>query len=273
MKKTFICYFALLSLIFTACSVSHTYLLSPLDVTANTYNVVPMRSDSIKAATYASGNFLAGTSNYQGRDNIIGFQGNVYRSHNLGIINAFYGAGFLLGNYRVSDYYYHKRFSNIGDTAYHFLKSSQSFGGYGINGGMSVVLPFPNRKGEWRIGFESAVYREIGSYLNYRQSLKSIDTIVDILATSSSTENIGITMEFIWKRRSGTIFSYKTGVDWSFVNPNNYRGDENQNVPFCFFHTVQLTKNNFTGFTKLNIGNHATSFQAGIGFRLAKMRR
>jgi hypothetical protein len=273
MKKVSYCYLVFLAFIYTSCSVSHTYLQSPLDVTANTYNVVPMRSDSIKSAVYANGNFLAGTSNYQGRDGIIGFQGNVYRSHSLGIVNAYYGTGLLLGNYHVGDYYYTKPRSQNYDTAYHFQKSTQSFGGYGLNGGMSVALPFPNRKGEWRIGFETALYREFGHYLNYRKSFENADTVIDILATGNTTKTIGLTMEFIWKKKHGTIFSYKTALDWSFVNPNNFTGDESENVPFCFSNTLEVTRNNFTGFTRFSIGDHATSLQLGIAFRVQKIRR
>ncbi|MBS1915975.1 MAG: hypothetical protein JST87_06830 [Bacteroidetes bacterium] len=263
--------FLLVSVAFTyaGCAVSHSYYQSPLDVNVNSYHAVPLRSDSVKSAVYGSANFLAGESNYQGRDNLMGFQANIYQSHSLGLVNAFYGAGFSKGSYHVGEYYGTK--SNNYDTTYHIAKSSQSFGAYGFNGGMSFALPGPRERGEFRIGFEAALYKEFGNYLSYRQSLP--DSVADIIATSGWTKTIGGTMEFVSKhRRSGTIFSYKVAVGGSFVSADNYRGAQSADVPFYFSNTLQLTKHRVTGFAQLNFGKHQSSFQMGFAYRLTHVR-
>jgi hypothetical protein len=267
MKKYPLFLIIFIGFLFASCAVSHSYYQSPLDVNVNSYHVVPLRSDSIKTALYGSANFLAGASNYQGRDNLMGFQANIYQSHSLGLINAFYGAGFSKGSYHVAEYYGTK--SN--DTTYHISKSSQSFGALGFNGGMSFALPGPRGRGEFRIGFETAVYKEFGQYLNYRQALP--DSVADIIATSGWTKTIGGTMEFVSKsRRSGTVFSYKAAIGGSFVSADNYRGSQSADVPFYFSNTLQLTKHKVTGFAQLNFGKHQSSFQMGFAYRLMQMR-
>jgi|SRR5579871_5313254 len=268
MKKYSNCLLLFIGFLYASCSVSHSYYQSPLDVNVNSYHVVPLRSDSIKSAVYGSANFLAGASNYQGRDNLMGFQANIYQSHSLGLVNAFYGAGFTKGSYHVGEYYGVKSNS---DTSYYISKSSQSFGAYGLNGGMSFALPGPRGRGEFRIGFETALYKEFGQYLNYRQSLP--DSVADIIATSGWTKTIGGTMEFVSKsRRSGNVFSYKAAIGGSFVSADSYRGSESADVPFYFSNTLQLTIHNVTGFAQLNFGKHESSFQMGFAYRFAKKR-
>jgi hypothetical protein len=200
------------------------------------------------------------------------FQGHLQRGQNFGHFQAFYGAGLTLGSYHVANYSLNYFVGlPIRDTIIHINpESDHFFGAYGINGGINLVVPLP-RGGEWRaIGIETAFQREFGSYLNFRKSQS--DTSIDILATYNWTKTIGIYTEFVWVRRSGTELGYKISVGGSIVNPGNYQGDKNADVPFYFSHIFHLTRGKVTGFCQINFGSHTDSFQFGLNYRMGGNR-
>ena len=250
------------------------YYLSPLDVNSNYYHSIPLRSDSVKSALYSNFALTGGGSNDQWGDHLFAFHGGVHRSHNLGILQAYYGAGLALGSYQVSDYYRIKYSGGlynpgISDTLYHTPASNQFFGAYGFNGGLNIAIPSPKGRGELRIGIETAFQHEFGNYLAFRKSLP--DSAVDILATNQWTKTIGGYMEFLAKRRrNGAVFGYKISAGGSFISPDTYRGNKRINGPFYFSNTFHLTKGKVTGFCQVNFGTYTGTFQTGFNYRLGR---
>jgi hypothetical protein len=280
MKKNTPYLFGILSF----CSSCHTlfqpaYYLSPLDINSNYYQAIPLKSDSIKRATYGSMAFTVGSANDQGRDHLYSFHSNFHQSHNLGNFQVYYGAGFALGSYHVAEYrriYYQGGAGlynpYIADTTYHIPSSNNFFGAYGINGGFNFVHSFRNRPGEWRIGVETSLQNEFGKYLSFRKSFP--DSAIEILATYSWTKTMGGYVEWLWKRAySPTLFGFKVSGGTSLISSATYRGNQNSNSPFYFSSTFHVTKEKITWFSQFNTGTYTNTFQTGINYVLGKKKK
>src|SRR4030095_6306622 len=87
-------------LLFSSCLVHRRGMyLSPLDSQSNPYHTIPLKSDSLKSAVYGSLVYTTGTANDQGRDWVNAGQASIFRSHNLGNFQAYYGGNITLGSY------------------------------------------------------------------------------------------------------------------------------------------------------------------------------
>ena len=255
----------------SSCAYQHAYFLSPLDINSHPYKNIPLHSDSTRSAFYAAMSFGEAYSNYQFRDHLFLFEGNIHRGQNFGHFQAYYGAGLTLGDYHVSNYSLNYVIgAPFRDTTINYNTSSdQSFGALGLTGGINYVVSLP-RGGEWRaIGIETSLQKEFGSYLNFRKSM--VDSNFDILAIYSLTKTIGVSTEFIWKRRSGTELGYKMALGGTIASPNNYLGDQRTDMPLYFSHTFHLTKGHITGYCQINFGDHTDSFQFGFNYRLGRI--
>jgi hypothetical protein len=256
--------------------IKPAYYLSPLDINANYYHSIPLKSDSMKTASYGNMAIFSGIGNSVKifGDHVYAFQSSFHRSHNLGNFQAYYGTGFALGSYDVTEYYrVHYATGTYNpfptDTSYHIPSSNKFFGAYGFNGGLNFVHAFKKRKGEWRLGVETSLHNEFGKYLGFRRSLP--DTAVSLLATYEWTKTIGGYMEWLWKRRrSGKIFGFKISGGTSIISSNTYKGIENSNSPFYFSGTFHVTNKNITWFSQLNSGLNTFTFQTGLNLQLGK---
>jgi len=123
--------------------------LSPVNSITNTYHTIPLKSDSLKSAVYASLLFSTGSANDKGWDWIRAGQASIYRSHNLDKCQAYYGANISLGNYYLTDFYNSHYTTgqpslwgpgdNPIDTFYHIPGNSYFFGSYGLSAGINGV--------------------------------------------------------------------------------------------------------------------------------------
>ena len=254
-----------------SCATPRAYLMSPMDINTNTYHTLPMVGDSQKSASYADLAFNAGGSNQQLRDAVLGGRLDFHRAHQFDHFQAYYGGGLSLGNYHVEDIYHFSNnyYNGMNDTVYHYSASNHFYGVYGLSGGINVVIPFDNGKGEWRaIGLETSYQKEFGDFIHYRKGIP--DSATDILATYGQVFALGGMTEIVGKTRHGTEFGYKIALG-ALIFPNgNYRGDESRNRPFYFYNTLHVTKKKVTGFMQVNIGVHAASFQFGVNYNLSK---
>jgi hypothetical protein len=254
-----------------SCITPRAYLMSPMDINTNTYHTLPMAGDSQKAATYANLTFNTGGSNQQLRDVVLGGRLDVHRAHQFGRFQAYYGGGLSLGNYAVEDIYRYSNnyYNGMKDTVYHYAASNHFYGVYGLGGGINIVIPFGNGKGEWRaVGLETSYQKEFGDFIHYRKGIP--DSAFDILATYGHVFTLGGSTEIVGKTRHGTEFGYKIALGTLIFPAGNYHGKENYDRPYYFYNTLHVTKGRVTGFLQGNIGVHAASFQFGVNYNLSK---
>lgn len=241
---------------FASCAPRQGMYLSPLDSQAIPYHNIPFKSDSLKSAIYGSLVYTAGTANDKGADWIHAGQAYIYRSHNLGPVQAYYGMNITMGVYGVSDFYNsHYRpvpLSQIQigapnetpiDTFYHIPAHKYSFGSYGISGGINGVKNMGRM--EWRyLGFETTLQKEFGDYYTFRKNLP--DTAANIIFKNNLTGTMGIYTESLWRNRYMTEFGFKFAVNM-LINPqSNYTRLNSYSIfPVSFFqpHSTLLQNN------------------------------
>ncbi|HWK05239.1 MAG TPA: hypothetical protein VNS58_16475 [Puia sp.] len=109
MRKTtapFLLLLPAIPFLFGGCIYS-SHFQSPFYGTSEPYHTIPLKSDSVPSATYVSGVFTEGGANDGLRDNVFSFTGSIYRSHNFGHFQGFYGGNVSLGSYNVGHYSYY----------------------------------------------------------------------------------------------------------------------------------------------------------------------
>ena len=251
--------------------------LSPLDSQTNPYHTIPFRSDSLKSAVYASILYSAGTANDQGKDWVHAGQLNIYRSHNLGIVQAYYGASVSIGNYFVSNFYnsHYKReglfalYDTPIDTFYHIPANKYFFGSYGLSAGINGVVTRGNK--EWRyLGVEMTIQKEFGNYYPFRKNL--VDSAANVVFRNNLTGTFGIYTDALWSNRNHVQFGFKFALNTMINSRNDYTVQNSYSIfPLTYFSiTYHVGVKQFTGFMQSNFGTKATSFQIGTTFRLAK---
>jgi hypothetical protein len=245
----------------------------------NTYHTIPFKSDSLKSAVYASALYTAGAANDKGWDWIHAGQASIYRSHNLGECQAYYGANLSLGNYHVSQFYnshYTPGPPSLWgggdmpiDTFYHIPTSNYFFGSYGISAGFNGVKT-SGRK-EWRyLGVEATIQREFGNYYPFRKNLS--DSAANIVFKNNLTGTIGIYTDALWSSRHNNQYGFKFSLYMLVNSKSEYTIQNSYSIfPVSFFSiTFHTTIKQFTGFMQGNFGTRAASFQIGTSFRLSK---
>ncbi len=253
--------------------------LSPLDSQSIPYHTIPLTSDSLKSAFYASMLYSTGTANDQGQDWVRAGQASIYRSHNLGKVQAYYGASATLGTYGLSDFYNsHYTPGQPGiwgggdkpiDTFYHIQGRRYSFGSYGISGGINGVKTLRNL--EWRyLGFETSIQKEFGDYYTFRKNLP--DTAANIIFKNNLTGVIGIYTESLWTNRFRTEYGLKFSLNMLLNPGSDYTMQSTYSIfPISYFSmTFHTTAKQFTGFMQFNFGTKAASFQIGTSYRIGK---
>ncbi len=250
--------------------------LSPLDSQNIPYHTISMKEDSLKSAFYASMLYSTGTANDQGQDWVSAGQASIYRSHNLGYVQAYYGASATIGTYGLSDFY-NSHYTRNGwssediptDTFYHIRGRRYSFGSYGISGGINGVKTL--RHLEWRyLGFETSIQKEFGDYYTFRKNLP--DTAANIIFKNNLTGVIGIYTESLWANRFRTEYGLKFSLNM-LVNPrSDYTMQNTYSIfPISYFSTTfHITTKQFTGFMQFNFGTKAASFQIGTSYRIGR---
>lgn len=259
--------------LFSSCRTLPAYYLSPLDNYSHPYHSVPLRSDSIRSAVCASGVLTVGFANDNGRDKIYGFQSDIYRSHTLENLQAYYGLGLTLGTYDVAKYdRVHYSGNEPNDTLLSIPRKYCFFGAYGFSGGINLVFPMGVRH-EWRaLGVETSIQKEFGNYSKFRKSLKNEG--IEILGTNDFTHTVGVFTEFVWKHPNGFEMGEKVSTGISTMPATKFNGIDEEDF-YCnyFSNTLHFTKNKNTVFVQLNLGSHSTGIQVGANYRFAEKRR
>ena len=257
-------------LLLTGC-VRQNYYLSPFQSNANTYHVLPLKSDNISSASYLHGGIAIGDANDY-RDDVFTFTSEYYRAHSFGSFEAFYGANFSLGYYNVQNYF-SSLASSLRDSfavkTINNMSGEKLFGGYGVKGGIALVVPYTQRGGEWRVlGFEINMQNEFGQYLNFRRHLP--DSVAQANMNASFFPTFAFTTEAVARSRHYAL-SYKLGIGGCFRNENlNYHPNPARyglppKAPGFFSQTINYTRDRgWSIYYQGTFASHAMFFQMGF---------
>jgi hypothetical protein len=261
-----------IQLVLTKCTTTN-YYLNAFNGNNHYYHTIPLKSDSIRSATYFNSNIALGSANAMHND-VKSITLNLHRSHTFKLIQAHYGIDFSIGRYHVTKEF--PRANSITDTTIineiNRNSGAKLFGGYGFEGGLNLVVPIKKNGSEWRIlGIETSMQNEFGQYLKFRRILK--DSIAQENMKSSFFPTIGITTEFINKIGEGA-FGYKISVGTSLK-----KEDQNKiglggiltsysNNPFYFVQTLHWTGKKWTIFGQLTFATYSVFLQGGFNYYL-----
>jgi hypothetical protein len=272
MKYTHLSLALLPILSMTSCLTTESIYQSPFHGTTNSYKAIPLRQDSIKAATYVSGIFTGGGANQYMRDGLMAFSGTVHRSHNFGYIQGYYGISGALGRYNIkrSPAYameLDQPLSAAADSTVQRMAGGKFFGGYGAIGGINAVIPFG--RFEWRaLGVEASWQREFGDYLDFRKQLA--DSLANGIDRRKTYMAIAFSTDFLWRLKKGSI-GFKTAVSTSTHRvTRSYRAYRNHDSMESFALLFHLTIKKITGSFQFNTGDYATNIQTGLHYRLGR---
>jgi len=278
MKKITAPYLNLLLLtapfLFCRCGTYHAYFQSPFHGGSETYHAIPLKSDSLRSATYVTGVLTMGWANDDARDNISSFSGSFHRSHNFGSFQGYYGASATVGSYYVGNYSDYNYGYNTSARTLRTIPNTGSkfFGGYSAGGGIDVVVPFA-RGSEWRVaGVSFTLQKEYGDYRSFRKTLP--DSLADVIFNNNLIGVLGLSTEVVFKGRHGTL-GYKLMLAGDILNANrHYRGFDSTGHDMRFFQqTLSLTHHRVTGFFQFNVGYLTLSGQLGVGYRLGARKK
>jgi hypothetical protein len=254
------------TLLLSSCS-QYAYYQTPFHTNTASYKTMPLYSDSIRNATYASATFTGGGANYNYRDGVAGGIASVYRTHTSRYLQAFYGITGMLGNYQVAPYKGKVNNKNLDTVSINNSAGGKSFGGWGATGGVSFNLPFS--KNEWRVGTEITWQQEFGQFLHFRNQLP--DTAANLINTRRNEISIALTSDLVFHIGNGAI-GWKQAFVRSFYRLHGF--DKNRVpydvIPAYVSETLHLTIHRVTGFTQLNFGTYAMSCQLGLNYRLGR---
>jgi hypothetical protein len=144
-------YFTALLPILSGCYVRQAFYSSPFNGNNNSYQTIPMQSDSVSSACYVNATFIAGNANDAETDHVYAVQTAISGSQHVGHFEAFYGGNLTLGSYNMGRWdtsgssggFYSSRYGP--PSAYATLNGysgSRNFGGVGFSGGMNLATTF-----------------------------------------------------------------------------------------------------------------------------------
>ena len=268
----FIAILIIILLGFTKCSTTN-YYLNAFNGNNHYYHSIPLKTDSIRSATYLSSNIALGSANFT-QNGVKSITINLHRSQTFNFFQAHYGLDFSIGRYHVTREF--PRLNSIYDTAIinEINKNSGAkfFGGYGFEGGLNIVVPIKKNGSEWRIlGIETSMQNEFGEYLKFRRNLT--DSAAQENMKSSFFPTIGITTEIITKTRKGS-FGYKIAIGTSLKKEDQNKIGlsgiltSNSDNPFYFVQTIHWTENKWTTFFQVNFATYCAFLQGGFNYKL-----
>ena len=258
--------------LFSSCIVERpTYYVSPLNGNSTSYHAIPLKKDSIKTATYASGSLYFGSANTSQTDKVFQFEGAVYQTKQFGIFEAYYGANVLLGNYKVTPFDTASFYTNANWKALNARSGNKLYEGIGVEGGIDLV--HVTRHGEWRIiGAELSTHQEFGDYVSFRKNLPA--DAANLIIRSGNLTTIGFNTETIRKTKQGSYslkFAYGFNLGKAYTNAQalDFTTQTVEHIPYRYATlTFQYTYQKWSGYVSSTGGDYANGFRLGAIYRL-----
>lgn len=274
MLKTQLIIFSLISICFFSCIGRQAYYVSPFNGITNQYHTIPMRSDSVKSASYANATISIGGANEGETDPVFSLTTDLSRSHNFGVLQAYYGAGISIGSYKIKPY---DSLGNNNTVNYRIInqnKGNYFFGGGTFDGGINFVASFDDF--EWRVfGAETSLRQEFGDYVHARNKIP--DSAATVVVRNRFYGTFGFFSEIVGRgRKSGSETGLKMGFgtvigsDYhNFHFTDSYFADNPPRFGYFLFN-VHHTTNKLTAYIQGNFAKKAANCLVGVNYRISK---
>jgi hypothetical protein len=240
------------------------YYTSPINGLNNAYTTIPLQADSLKSAYYLNSLVSFGSANDLKHDNSFSFQTALSAAHNFCHVQAFYGLGFMLGNYKMNAFDTFSNHQYLIPKILNQYVGKKFFGAIGFSGGANVVGTFPEGSSEVRAGIETSVYKEFGHYLQVRKQLP--DSAATTINRNNAYGTIGGHVEFIAKLKNGSV-AFNCGL--GTVMGHYYHTANGLNYAYCHY-CLALTINKWTPYFQANFTTKSNNALIGLNYRLGK---
>jgi hypothetical protein len=231
-----------------------------------------MHADSTKSASYLNAAISLGGANEGQTDSKFSFTADVSRSHNFGILQGYYGAGFTGGSYKLKPYDTVNNNSSVNSSVINQHKGTYFFGGGGFDGGINFVTG--SRNFEWRIfGVETSLRQEFGKYARVRDAIP--DSAATLIVRSRFFGTLGVFTEFVGK---GKYTETGCKMGWGTVLGSDYHDFAFKDTYFAMYPpnfryfsiNVHVTNNKLTSYLQTNFAKKASAFMLGMNYRISK---
>lgn len=269
------CLIALTTLtMLTVSCVRKVYYVSPVYGSNTPYHTVPVKNEQTASALYGNASLQNASHNDWGADHTYQLQANLYRTHNLGLIQAYYGGGLTLGIYNVESFdtgLYPRNPSNVAIKPINDHAGNLFYGTGNVHGGMHLAIPFSTAANapEWRLGAKMALHQEFGNYLSFRKSLNA-DSVNGVAKNSVAGNLSGYTELLI--PSGGSLLGAQLEVSWMLGKQYSdvYFGKGMGGERYFFTNwTIHATQNRSTLYLQCTFGPRIMGLHAGINYRLA----
>ena len=262
--------------LFTKCATT-SYYLNAFNGNHHYYHSIPLKSDSVTSAMYLSSTVSLGFANFH--DRVKSITTNFHRSHSLGTVQAYYGANVSVGQYEVNKQRpnFYGTLDTVRINTFNQMTGRKIFGGYGLDGGLNIVVPIGRSGAEWRIlGFETSLQEEFGSYLKFRRNIP--DSVAQVNMKSSFFPTIGLTTEIMYRWHhlfTGYRIAIGTSLkkeDQNRISLSGFLKGQGTN-PFYFVQTITYIYQNLTMYWQLNIASYSVFLQGGFNYNIHSKRQ
>ncbi|MBX2921831.1 MAG: hypothetical protein KF746_06550 [Chitinophagaceae bacterium] len=262
----------------SGCHIYTATYTHPLYGGSTSYKTMPLRSDSVHTALYASAGFTRGNSNDLLRDRYFHFSGNIYQAHQFSFFHVYYGANIHMGSYKVKPY--HSAIRLRIDTAFiNNMAGDKSFGAWGSQAGFTVTVPLRSAggryRGEWRIlGVHGSLQNEFGDYLWFRRQLDSSHVTRSV--HNHQLKTLGLSSEWAFTSGKGSLnmlfqYNFLLGREYQYkIYSGRYPGKYRYGY---FSAAFNFSVHNYSPFFQLNLGREMISTNIGLNYRLAGFKK
>lgn len=253
------------------------YYVSPVFGSNTPYHTVPLKNEKVASALYGSASLQVASANDEATDVSSNLQLNAYRTHNLGVIQAYYGGGLTLGLYNVMEFDTSRILNTYIDAKTINAHAGNLFYGTGnIHGGMHVAIPLSSSVNapEWRLGSKIAIHKEFGNYLSFRKSLNP-DSVTGVAASNTLGSISGYT-ELMFPGTHGPI---GLQLEVSVMQGKQYRDIYfgKADIPggryMCINGTVNTTRNQTTIYVQGTLGTRTLGIHLGVNYCLTSRQK
>lgn len=254
--------------------VRQAYYVSPVYGSNTPYHTVPLKNEQTASAMYANASLQTAATNNWGTDHTYQLQSNIYRTHNLGLLQTYYGGGLTLGLYHVEPFDsmgYSRASSRLAIKPINAGAGNRFYGTGNIHGGIHLAMPFSSAGNapEWRLGSKVALHQEFGDYLSFRKSLNP-DSVTGVAKSNMLGSLSGYTELVI--PTGDAYVGAQLEVNWILGNQYSdvYFNKDFGGGRYVYTNwTFHVTQNKSTVYLQCTIGHRLLGVHAGINYRLA----